>query len=629
MRRKTNIEYLVTGILVAGTLVLGTILSSIKVSADTNDTVVDEVNVTVPVACTMNGVVNTAHTATLMNGTYSATTGSDYENGIGKTTLTTYCNDYNGFSIYAIGYTNNTEGINTLIGQSTGQTINTAVYTSGDTTSSWSMKLTKVTDTSTSYIPNNLTITNNFNNYHSVPTEYTKVAEYHASTGSSATDTILGSKLETTYAAYISQTQVADTYEGKVKYTLVHPASAAAPLGPLRASDCSANSICYAPNASDIIGSMDSISETKISTSETAGVQTGITSGTAELIAPNYSRSNYGFAGWSTDFIATNSSTIYGPNETITTGDLSANGMILYPVWVASAGTMQNASSVCSNLTAATYDSTNNKMNATLASVSALTDSRDGNTYAIAKLIDGNCWMIENLRLDNSVTATTIASDSQGIGGNFTKLPANVNATWGSDTSNDVYGADTTTYPNADGNTYTKYTLPQLNTNNTNRNLTTSYNGTGNTIYYQWYAYGNYYSWAAAMANTTSMYSYSDSDTAGTSLCPTGWRLPYGSSSNNGATSKGFFYLHTLTTINAATQSSKASKVWRSFPNNLVYSGFFYGSSAYGRGSNGNYWSSTASDSDYSYVLYIRSSSMNVGTSQSYKYYGHSIRCVR
>ena len=99
------------------TLLSGITLASTKASADTE--VIDQVRLTVPIACTMTGE-NTSHTATLDPGTYSGATGSEYENGIGKTTLTAICNDDNGFSIYAIGYTGNQyEGENhtKLIGQ--------------------------------------------------------------------------------------------------------------------------------------------------------------------------------------------------------------------------------------------------------------------------------------------------------------------------------------------------------------------------------------------------------------------------------------------------------------------------------------------------------------------------------
>lgn len=207
----------------------GVALTSSHVSADTE--VIDEVSLTVPVACTMGGVGTDSHNATLNPGTYSGASGSEYESGIGKTTLTVFCNDNNGFSVYAIGYTNDLyEGeLHTkLVGQNTNQTIETKAYESGDTSSNWSMKIAKVDNPVSgdpiTYNPQNMNVVGSFNTWQAIPDAYTKVAEYHSTTTDpSTTDTTLGAKLETTYATYIASTQPADTYTGQVKYTMVHP----------------------------------------------------------------------------------------------------------------------------------------------------------------------------------------------------------------------------------------------------------------------------------------------------------------------------------------------------------------------------------------------------------------------
>ena len=226
-------------------IISGLVLFSSHTFADENESSIDTVRLTVPIACTMRGVGVNSHTATLNPGTYSGESGNEYENGIGKTTLTAICNDDNGFSIYAIGFTGNEYGVTNLIGQNTSGTIATKAYASGDTTSNWSMKLTKVDNPVSgdpvTYNPQNLTITTSYDTWHAIPADYTKVAEYHANTGSSTTDTTLGVKLETTYAAYIASNQAADTYEGQVKYTMVHPYNAIKP----------ANVTCN-PNASTI-----------------------------------------------------------------------------------------------------------------------------------------------------------------------------------------------------------------------------------------------------------------------------------------------------------------------------------------------------------------------------------------
>ena len=156
------------------------------------------------------------------------------------------------------------------------------------------------------------------------------MAQYHANTGSSTTDTTLGVKLETTYAAYISSSQPADTYVGQVKYTMVHPYTEA----PLQPQTATSGCINYFPNGSNVDGTM--------------GCQLIYNTDTsATLLASNFSRTGYGFAGWSNKFdYATNPNQegirFYGPQETITftAGEYTGNnnGLALYAVWVKSEG---------------------------------------------------------------------------------------------------------------------------------------------------------------------------------------------------------------------------------------------------------------------------------------------------
>ena len=218
---KLEIDNVIVGLLVFATLVSGGILASAGVKAD-DTTVVDEITVMIPVACSMSGTVTSAHTDTV--------TAVSYTEDIGVTDLKVTCNDFNGFSIYAVGFTDNTEGTTTMRGASSNLAIPTGVYHEGDTTSSWAMKLTKVTNPGgggpdITYNPNILSITNGYSDYNVVPSSLTQVAEYKDSgDGSSATDQTLGAHVQTTYAAYVSGSQAADTYTGQVKYVLVHPA---------------------------------------------------------------------------------------------------------------------------------------------------------------------------------------------------------------------------------------------------------------------------------------------------------------------------------------------------------------------------------------------------------------------
>ena len=159
----------------------------------------------------MSGIGMNTHNATITNG--------QYDSAIGETTLKAFCNDSEGFAIYAIGYTDNIDGKNVLTDATLGSThdIVTGTAISG-ATSNWAMKLTAVTNPTPTYP---ITIQNSFDSFHNVPTEQTLVAKRTSATdiGASAE----GSSLKTTYQTYISPTQIAGTYTGQVKYTLVHP----------------------------------------------------------------------------------------------------------------------------------------------------------------------------------------------------------------------------------------------------------------------------------------------------------------------------------------------------------------------------------------------------------------------
>ena len=176
------------------------------------NSVVDDVTVTVPASCTMSSTVNNNHTATVEVGSYV--------DDIGETTFKVICNDSEGFSVYTVGYTNNEFGNTTMKPSVVADTnaIATGLATSGDT-SNWAMKLAAVTG---DYTP---TLETGFNAYHVVPAEYTKVASFASNTDSSS-----GSSFKSTYAAFVASAQPADTYTGKVKYTVVHPANADTPL---------------------------------------------------------------------------------------------------------------------------------------------------------------------------------------------------------------------------------------------------------------------------------------------------------------------------------------------------------------------------------------------------------------
>ena len=593
------------GSLVAVTIIAGAFLTSVSVSAD--DNVVDNVNIEVPVSCSLEGTGMTSHNANIVNGTYQP--------DIGSTTLKAFCNDSNGFAIYAIGFSNEEYGNTNLIGASSSINIVTGTATSAGNpdTSNWAMKLS--TDGTATYP---ITLDNSFNAYHIVPSTYTKVAHRDSATdiGTNAT----GASLTSTYAAYISKTQNADSYNGKVKYTIVHPASET----PAQPVVCQAGKICYNANSSSVIGQMGK--QTPTSSQLTNGIP---------LWAPNFKRDGYGFAGWNDKFDY--SGNYYGPNETITApADISTNGLSLYAVWIKSAGSLQNWSG-CSGLAG--------------SATTALTDSRDGNTYAVAKLADGKCWMIENLRLadkDSSNNDVILSSTNT----HNPSLPltniydSNTTSNHLSSTSSVAY--DATTAPEGWCRTFSADCIDQsrLRTDNTvlyTNNTVSGYSATDNV-----YSYGNYYNWYSATGGQGKYgTSYGEGFNALGDICPAGWHLPKGGNKSQEATNE-FWQLVVVGLNNGVNPTNYASmpepyysgsveagpvlNTLRAYPNNFVNSGFINNMSISSRNERGYYWSATGVNNSYAYSMFLISdnstTSVHPGNYYNGKYFGWAIRCI-
>ena len=584
----TKTEYKTTT--AALSLLVLTLLSGITLLPSNSfaEDIVDEINITVPSSCSLSGT-NLIHTANMENG--------QYKDNIGSANISAFCNDPNGFSIYAIGYTEDTYGNNKMHDPNLDTThdINTGKYVSGTTTNStWSMKLTPVTGPYAPTIRNDSTY--NYTNYEVVPSEYTKVAYSSAATetGNGAT----GSNFTTSYAVFVSQSQNAGSYTGKVKFTLVHPENET----PAQPQPCEAGKICYHANTTSVQGQM--------------GKQSASNNTNTTLYAPNFKRTGYGFAGWNTayDYSGTN----YGPNQTITApADVETNGLSLYAVWIKSQGTIQNWDGCDSLAQGAT---------------TALTDERDGNTYAVAKLADGKCWTIENLRLaDKDSSNNDIELSSTNTHNPSLPITNIYNADSSQATTSNHLSAttDPTTTAWCISNSAACDDQSMLATNNTTlftNNTSSSYSAGSNV-----YSYGNYYNWYSATAgHGKNGSSYGSSFTSPGDICPADWHLPTGKDASGdfgvldialGGTGA---YSDSSTTPTGATMSS----AYRSYPNNFVYSGGVDGSSVNGRSSYGVYWSASGSSSGYAYLLGFGSSYVNPGTGSNFKYYGRMARCV-
>ena len=167
-----------------------------------------------------------------------------------------------------------------------------------------------------------------------------------------------------------------------------------------------------------------------------------------------------------------------------------------------------------------------------------LTDRRDNNTYAVAK-INGNCWMTQNLRLSGGRKLTS-----------------------------------------ADSNVTRDYTLPSTQLAGNSESYTAPQTTISSNT-----SYGGYYNFCAASAGTVCSQTYVD---ASQSICPAGWTLPTrtqfdaiaGDSSYSSAFSpvySGFYNLGSLGNTGAAGSWWSANAYSSGYQYNLFYnSGSLY-----------------------------------------------------
>ena len=230
-------------------------------------------------------------------------------------------------------------------------------------------------------------------------------------------------------------------------------------------------------------------------------------------------------------------------------------------------GTMQafNPSNLCSTVTSGT-----------------LTDSRDNQSYTIAKLADGRWWMIDNLNLG----ATTLSED-------LNSANTNLSAT--------ITIRDFSSYKKTSGTG--SYDIPEYIP-------VSGIDSTSQT------PYGTLYNYCMASAETICDASYSPAATY--DICPKGWRLPTGGDSGEFKALYNNSNYNTSAKIRAPLSQGGAA---------FASAGSFYESEPTGQGGSGTYWSSTDYDSWSMYVLSFN----NVNVYPTYhegKVRGYSIRCI-
>ncbi len=242
-----------------------------------------------------------------------------------------------------------------------------------------------------------------------------------------------------------------------------------------------------------------------------------------------------------------------------------------------------------------------------------LTDTRGGR-YVVRKYADGNCWMAQNLNLSLS-TSTTLTNANTDLNSKTSWTP-----TVNTSSSVPANSSNPTSYTR--GNKCCSGTA-----SNTNQTCNTTDTGDQTNhvgIIYNWYA-------ATAMSGTSSMVSPDATNTvdAQDSICPKGWRLPTGGTSNKTNTNGNKYSFYNLLTTKYSVASSEAGSVkMRSNPLSFIFSGYYGSGSLYNEGSNGSYWSSSAYTSSTGAYSMTFSKTYVYLQNNGNKQYGRSIRCV-
>ena len=560
-----NILLVSVPLIILAALILGLSTShSFAVGSGSSGT--DNVQLVLSTSCTVNAVVTSEHTVSL--------NGGQLDNNVGNTKLSAFCNDNNGYSIYAVGSSGDTDGNTDLINTvNESYNIHTGVYNGNNASnpSSWAMKLTAGTGTGIDPVTGESvpttppTIINGFDNYSTIPNVYTQVAKRTSGTSMITDSDASGSYLNTTYQIYANSYQPAGTYNGKVKYVIVHPNS-------------NHNTISDLDTAFAVAG--------KMKVYEEGG------------------NSYYAMQDMDSQIC----SLIGNSGEVTATQLVDLRDSNLY--WVAKledgkCWMTSNLDLDIGGLNTAPLNSNNTDI------------STNPNVYASSGIYsDYN--VSDGVYTWNPVS--TAKTSSYYIDNTTVKPSA-----WPQNNYTTPYSAE-------GGDTY-YYTSNNTNNDTRYNSLQACKNASHTEDECKRYFAGNYYNWSAAIAsnNSTNIGSTAE-EIASNSICPKGWRLPNASQTSNEYNEFGIMLYKAGITSNLSAGNESVGYATNGFnklrsnPYCGVRSGRLSGTLGYA-GVVGYYGSSTVSSSTVAYGLYFSGTDIYPGRN-SYRYGGRSVRCV-
>ena len=565
-----NILLVSIPLLIISTLVLGfcTPHSSAEVSGST-----DNVSLTLSTSCTVNAVVTSEHTVSL--------NGGQLDNNVGNTKLSAFCNDNNGYSIYAVGSSGDTDGNTDLVNTvNESYNIHTGVYDDSAQTnpSSWAMKLTAGTGTGIDPVTGESvpttppTIINGFDNYSAIPNVYTQVAKRTSGTSITTDTSVSGSYLNTTYQIYANSAQPAGTYNGKVKYVIVHPNSNHNTIPDLDTAFAAAGKMKVYEEGGNSYYAMQDMDSQICSLVGDTGTSTA------------------------TQLVDTRDNSLY---------------------WVAKLD--DGKCWMTSNL-----DLDIGGQNTTALNSNNTDISTDPNVY-------DNSGIYSDYNVSNGVYTWNPVS---------TAITTNTHITYPNNTNNPTVSPAwptnnyTTPYSAEGGDTY--YYTSNSTSNDTRYNSLQACKNDHTETECKHYFAGNYYNWTAAIASNNSTNISTDNSKAANSICPKNWRLPNDSTTDNEYNEFGrLLYNNAYNITNAVSANGTGSVGFkidgfekiRTSPLYFVRSGAINANSLLSRGLVGDYWSNTVGDNSGSYILSFSSSGAWLSAKHP-RSTGKTIRCI-
>ena len=390
---------------------------------------------------------------------------------------------------------------------------------------------------------------------------------------------------------------------------------------------------------------------------------TGTTDGNTVAISSSApTRDGYTFIGWCPATVTINSNgtdtcseSILSAGDTLTINQTSSNAFTLTAMWkdnysINNVSTMQEFATMSAERKA--------KIIAGMPTDRQyqLQDVRDGKTYWIARLKDGNVWMTQALDLtlangallysETSDVHTTVSWNPATTANTINFEGSTGTAVTGWSNSNDVPYSARPYYGSAGNDVYV------LSCGNNNADTVTNLagcTGTGKSeTECQHYKVGVYYNFAAATATNNvagtighTITNDDDYTVMPDSVCPAGWRLPHGllAEATNGVSSPKnsefdtLLYAYGITPLTGvvATQNvgfvGDGSTAIRTAPLYLVRSGDVYSKILDYRGMDGYLWSSTIGAANSGYRLVFSASAVFPANVDN-RLAGFPVRCL-